>query len=51
MLLLIKMEKALKILSNLKPDFFAKGFEYTSGDMPPATNEESPKLFKSMVGK
>ena len=45
-----KNEKALKILSNLKPDFFAKGFEYTSGDMPYATNEES-KLFKSMVGK
>ena len=41
-----KNEKALKILSNLKPDFFAKGFEYTSGDMPPATNEESKVVQK-----
>ena len=41
-----KNEKALKILSNLKPDFFAKGFEYTSGEMPPATKEESKVVQK-----
>ena len=33
LVILIKMRKTLKIL-NLKQDFFAKGFEYTSGDMP-----------------
>tara|TARA_S200000501_G_scaffold359281_1_gene384998 strand:- start:269 stop:1822 length:1554 start_codon:yes stop_codon:yes gene_type:complete len=30
-----------KILKILKPDFFAKGFEYASGELPPATKEES----------
>ena len=33
--------KPLKILSILKPDFFAKGFEYSSGGIPPATKEEA----------
>lgn len=34
-------ETPLKILSELKPDFFAKGFEYTSTGLPPATQEEA----------
>ena len=34
-------QKPIKILSNLKPDFFAKGFEYISGGLPPATKEEA----------
>ena len=34
-------EKPLKNLSILKPDFFAKGFEYSSGHITPATNEEA----------
>ena len=32
---------SIKILKNLKPDFFAKGFEYSSGVLPPATQEEA----------
>lgn len=31
----------LKTLKELKPDFFAKGFEYTSNGLHPATQEES----------
>ena len=31
----------LKTLAGLKPDFFAKGFEYTSTGLHPATQEES----------
>ncbi|MFA4910595.1 MAG: PfkB family carbohydrate kinase [Desulfobacteria bacterium] len=34
-------ETPLKILAELKPDFFAKGFEYTSTGLPPATQEEA----------
>jgi len=34
-------EKPLKNLSSLKPDLFAKGFEYSSGSMPVATKEET----------
>ena len=34
-------QKPLKNLSILKPDYFAKGFEYSSGHMPPATTEEA----------
>ena len=30
-----------EILKTLKPDFFAKGFEYSKGNLSPATNEES----------
>ena len=30
-----------EILKSLKPDFFAKGFEYSKGNLPPATEEES----------
>ena len=33
--------KPLKNLKLIKPDFFAKGFEYTSTGLPPATKEES----------
>ena len=43
-------EKPLKILNHLKPDFFAKGFEYSSGHMPPATQEES-KIVESFGGQ
>ena len=43
-------EKPLKILNILKPDFFAKGFEYSSGHMPPATQEES-KVVESFGGQ
>ena len=34
-------KKPLKTLSIIKPDFFAKGFEYTSSGLPPATKEEA----------
>ncbi len=34
-------KKPLKNLSILKPDFFAKGFEYSAGNLPPATIEEA----------
>lgn len=43
-------EKANKILLKLKPDFFAKGFEYTSGELPPATKDES-RLVSSYGGE
>lgn len=32
--------KPIKNLTLLQPDFFAKGFEYVAGDLPPATQEE-----------
>ena len=38
--------KPIKILKILKPDFFAKGFEYSSGSLPPATQEESKVVEK-----
>ena len=38
--------KPLKLLKKLKPDFFAKGFEYTSKGLPPATQEEKNELDK-----
>ena len=34
-------ETPLKTLSRLQPDFFAKGFEYTSTGLPQATQEEA----------
>ena len=34
-------KKPLNNLSILKPDYFAKGFEYTSSGLPPATKEEA----------
>jgi rfaE bifunctional protein kinase chain/domain len=34
-------EKPLTILNDIKPDFFAKGFEYSSMGLPPATQEEA----------
>ena len=34
-------EKPLKNLKKIKPDYFAKGFEYTSKGLPPATQEEA----------
>ena len=37
---------SIKILKNLKPDFYAKGFEYSSGELPPATQEESKVVEK-----
>ena len=33
-------KKPLNLLNKLKPDFFAKGFEYTSKGLPQATQEE-----------
>lgn len=42
--------KPLKNLENLKPDFFAKGFEYSEGNLPPATFEES-KIVESYGGQ
>jgi rfaE bifunctional protein nucleotidyltransferase chain/domain len=35
-----------RILKSLKPDFFAKGFEYSQGELPPATQEESKVVEK-----
>ncbi len=40
----------LNLLTNLKPDFFAKGFEYTSSGLPPATIAEE-KIVKSYGGE
>jgi rfaE bifunctional protein kinase chain/domain/rfaE bifunctional protein nucleotidyltransferase chain/domain len=31
----------VSLIKNLEPDFFAKGFEYVSNGLPPATQEES----------
>ena len=39
-------KKPLNLLKKLKPDFFAKGFEYTSKGLPPATQEEKNELDK-----
>ena len=36
-----KEATALKNLSVIKPDYFAKGFEYTSSGLPPATQAEA----------
>ena len=33
-------ETPVKNIRDLKPDFFAKGFEYVSDGLPPATQEE-----------
>ena len=33
--------KPLSNLASLQPDYFAKGFEYTSSSLPPATKEEA----------
>lgn len=33
--------KPLKILQQIKPDYFAKGFEYTASGLPPSTQEEA----------
>ena len=38
--------KPLNLLKKLKPDFFAKGFEYTSKGLPQATIEEKNELDK-----
>ena len=43
-------EKPLKNLSFIKPDFFAKGFEYSLEHMPPATQEEA-KIVESYGGE
>jgi cytidyltransferase-related domain len=42
--------KPLKNLSIIKPDFFAKGFEYSSSSMPPATEEEA-KIVENYGGE
>ena len=42
--------KPLKNLMIIKPDIFAKGFEYSSGSLPPATKEES-KIVEKYGGK
>ena len=39
-------KKPLKLLNQLKPDYFAKGFEYTSKGLPAATQEEKNELDK-----
>lgn len=33
--------KPLKILQQIQPDYFAKGFEYTASGLPPSTQEEA----------
>ncbi len=43
-------KKPLKLLNTLKPNYFAKGFEYTSAGLPPATEEES-KVINSYGGE
>ncbi|PPR47625.1 MAG: D-beta-D-heptose 1-phosphate adenylyltransferase [Alphaproteobacteria bacterium MarineAlpha5_Bin8] len=42
--------KPLINIEKIKPDFFAKGFEYTSSKLPPATKEES-NIVKKYGGK
>ena len=39
-------KKPLNLLKKLKPDYFAKGFEYTSKGLPAATQEEKNELDK-----
>ena len=39
-------QKPLNLLKEIKPDFFAKGFEYTSSGLPPATKEEQDIVAK-----
>ena len=39
-------KKPLNLLKKLKPDYFAKGFEYTSKGFPAATQEEKNELDK-----
>ena len=39
-------KKPLNLLKKLKPDYFAKGFEYTSKGLPAATQEEKSELDK-----
>ena len=39
-------KKPLKLVKKLKPDYFAKGFEYTSKGLPAATQEEKNELDK-----
>jgi rfaE bifunctional protein kinase chain/domain/rfaE bifunctional protein nucleotidyltransferase chain/domain len=34
----------ISLIQQLKPDFFAKGFEYVSNGLPPATQEESDSV-------
>ena len=43
-------KSANKILLQIKPDFYVKGFEYTSKGLPEATKEEM-KIVKSFGGK
>ena len=43
-------DKPIKNLKIIKPDFFAKGFEYSSSKLPPATKEEM-MIVKSYGGK
>ena len=43
-------EKPLKMLKELQPDFFAKGFEYSAKGLPPATQEEA-EIVESYGGK
>ncbi len=39
-------KKPINLLKKIKPDLFAKGFEYTSKGLPPATQEEKNELDK-----
>ncbi len=36
-----EQDKPLRNLQKIQPDYFAKGFEYTSGGLPPSTQEEA----------
>ena len=45
-LLIDKNKKPLDNISKIKPDFFAKGFEYSSSKMPPETKEEIKEIEK-----
>tara|TARA_B110001452_G_scaffold104115_1_gene86370 strand:- start:2093 stop:3637 length:1545 start_codon:yes stop_codon:yes gene_type:complete len=39
-------KKPLKLINDIKPDYFAKGFEYNSAGLPPATKEEQDVVTK-----
>lgn len=40
-------KKPLSLIKSIKPDYFAKGFEYNSSGLPPATKEEEDVVTKN----
>ena len=42
----VKERSTFRVIRDLKPDYFAKGFEYNSSGLPPATKEEQEVVTK-----